>query len=57
MKKPGIQGSSTGLTIEKVWVVFGWQSVDVKDVEQVKVLAMHITAHCQLAALGNRNIY
>lgn len=56
MQKSGIQGS-TGLTVEQVRVVFGWQPVDVKDVEQVKVLAMHIAAHCQLAALGNRNIH
>ena len=56
MQKPGIQGS-TALTVEKVGVVFGWQPIDVKYVEQVKVLAMNITTHCQLGALGNRNIY
>lgn len=41
-----MQGQHTGLTIEQVGVVLRWQAVDVKDVEQVKVLAMHITTDC-----------
>lgn len=52
-----MQGRHTGLTIEQVGVVLGWQAVDVKDVEQVKILAMHITTDCQLGALGDRHIH
>ena len=47
----------TELTIKQVGVVLGWQAVNVKDVEQVEVLAMHITTDCQLGALGDRHIH
>ena len=45
------------LTVEEVRVVFGRQAIDVKNVEKVKVLAVHIAAHCHFGALWDRHIH
>lgn len=44
------------LTVKQVWVLCGRQAVDVKDIEQVIVLPMHITTDSDLGPFGNSNV-
>lgn len=47
--------ATQGPTVEKVRILRGRKTIDVKDIEQVKVLAMHITTDSDLLSFRDRN--
>lgn len=44
-------------TIEDVWIVLRWQPIELKDVEQVIELAVHVAAGCDVSILRDADIH